>query len=156
MTLNIKTPIPLTRSLLVSAVVLAAAGTLPSVAAASAPCHVRQIHHTSYRAPVRHHARTVVRTRTVVVHDVRTVYVRQPARVIYVQPRPVAVRYYDSEPVRQIAYREHRAWSRDEGYGDRRYYHNDRGDWNHGYEHRGYEHRGYGHAHHRRHDGGRW
>jgi len=142
MTLNIKTPIPLTRSLLVSAVVLAAAGTLPSVAAASAPCHVRQVHHTSYRAPVRHHARTVVRTRTVVVHDVRTVYVREPARVVYVQPRPVAVRYYVREPVRQIAYREHRDW----GYGDRPYHRDDRGGWHHGYRH----------SHHWRHDGGRW
>lgn len=120
------TRLPLVKSLLASAAVLSVAGAVPAVA--SAHDHHRD-HRDRYervetrptvliREPGRHHARQPVRTRTVVVHDVRTrtvvvrqpvvirktVIVRQPVRTVYV--REPARRVYVREPVRTVYVRE--------------------------------------------------
>lgn len=130
------TRLPLVKSLLASAAVLSAAGALP--AAASAHDHYRDRYErietrptVMIREPGRY--RQPVRTRTVVVHDVRTrtvvvrqpvvirktvivrqpvrtVYVREPVRTVYVRPEPVAVRYYSEPETRTVIYRERLDW----------------------------------------------
>ncbi len=136
------TRLPLVKSLLVSAAALSVAGALP--AAASVHDHHRDRHARVETRPTvlirepGHHARQPVRTRTVVVHDVRTrtvvvrqpiiikktvivrqpaqerirtVYVREPVRTVYVRPQPVAVRYVTAPQVRTVTYSERLDWS---------------------------------------------
>jgi len=107
------TRLPLVKSLLASAAALSVAGALPAVASAHDHHRDRYDDRAAYRDHG-HHARQPVRTRTVVVHDVRTrtvvvrqpvvirktVIVRQPVRTVYVREPSRTV--YVREPVRTV------------------------------------------------------